>query len=501
MIIGIDVGTQSLKVAILDESLSIRGQGAVAYRPSHTRPGWAEQAPDLWLAALGPAIAAALKAAQVPPAEIKGIGVCGQLDGCIAVDQAGRALSPCIIWFDRRAGAEIVDVPADRVRNVCGQVLDPSHLAAKARWLKRHLHTEAPIARFHQPVSYVVEQLTGIAVIDHALASTSMLYALDERTYDPALLECFRISRAELPTPAAAEQCAGGLSRIGAELTGLKQGIPVAVGTGDDFATPLGGGLCIPGKVAVVLGTGEVVGALHPLALRDEQGLLETHAYPGGAFFIENPGWLSGGAVTWITDLLGGLDNAQFEALAASVPPGADGLCFIPALSGAMAPAWLPDMRGCFYGLTASHGRAHMARAVLEGCAFAMRDVVDRLAQMRVATDSLLLLGGGARSITWAQMRADLTGRPAEVPACVDSAPIGAAMLGLVAAGLAPDHASVARALPLKCRTLMPDPAKFAAYDTAYQLYRRLFDVLRPLPTGPASQSNAAHVGSIRSTH
>jgi xylulokinase len=501
MIIGIDVGTQSLKVAILDDTLSVRGQGAVAYKPSHARPGWAEQSPNLWLTALGPAIAAALKSAQVPPADIKGLGVCGQLDGCIAVDQAGRALSPCIIWFDRRAGAEILDVPAARVRAICGQVLDPSHLAAKARWLKRHLQADAPIARFHQPVSYVVEQLTGIAVIDHALASTSMLYALDERTYDPALLECFRISRAELPTPAPAEQCAGGLSRIGAELTGLPQGIPVAVGTGDDFATPLGGGLYIPGKVAVVLGTGEVVGALHPLALRDEQGMLETHAYPGGAFFIENPGWLSGGAVTWITDLLGGLDNAQFEALAASAPPGSDGLCFIPALSGAMAPAWLPDMRGCFYGLTASHGRAHMARAVLEGCAFAMRDVVDRLAQMRVATDSLLLLGGGARSATWAQMRADLTGRPAEVPACVDSAPVGAAMLGMVAADLAPDLASVARALPLKCRTLLPDSATSAAYETAYQLYRRLFEVLRPLPTGPASQSNAAHVGSLRSTH
>jgi len=501
MIIGIDVGTQSLKVAILDDSLVVRGQGAVAYRPSQTRPGWAEQSPDLWLAALGPAIAAALRAAAAQPADIKGVGVCGQLDGCIAVDRAGRALSPCIIWFDRRAGAEIADVPAERIRAVCGQVLDPTHLAAKARWLKRHLHTDQPIARFHQPVSYVVEQLTGVAVIDHALASTSMLYALDERTYDPALLECFRISRAELPTPAPAEQCAGGLSRVGAELTGLPQGIPVAVGTGDDFATPLGGGLCVPGRVAVVLGTGEVVGALHPVALRDERGMLETHAFPGGAFFIENPGWLSGGAVTWIADLLGGLDVVTFEALVASAPPGADGLCFIPALSGAMAPEWLPDMRGCFYGLTAAHGRAQMARAVLEGCAFAMRDVVDRLAEMRVATDSLLLLGGGARSATWAQMRADLVGRPAEIPSCVDSAPIGAAMLGMVAAGLAPDLASVARAMPQSSRLLQPDPAKADIYESAYQLYRRLFQALRPPPAGPASQSNATHVGSMRSTH
>jgi xylulokinase len=166
-----------------------------------------------------------------------------------------------------------------------------------------------------------------------------------------------------------------------------------------------------------------------------------------------------------------------------------------------MAPAWLPDMRGCFYGLTAAHGRAQMARAVLEGCAFAMRDVVDRLAEMRVATDSLLLLGGGARSATWAQMRADLTGRPAEIPACVDSAPVGAAMLGMVAAGLAPDLAAVARALPRALRRLEPDRAAGEAYETAYRLYRDLFEALRPLPAGPASRADAAQPGPLRSTH
>jgi xylulokinase len=351
-----------------------------------------------------------------------------------------------------------------------------------------------PIARFHQPVSYVVERLTGIAVIDYALASTSMVYALDQHGYDPMLLERFGLKAADLPEVAPAEQRAGGLSRAGAELTGLKQGIPVAVGTGDDFATPLGGGLCAPGQVAVVLGTGEVVGALHPMALRDEMGLLETHAYPGGAYFIENPGWLAGGAVTWIGDVLGGLDFAGLEALVATAPAGCDGLSFIPALTGAMAPEWLPEARGCFYGLTPAHGRAHLARGVLEGCAFAMRDVVDRLAAMQVATDSLLLLGGGARSAVWAQMRADLTGRPAEIPSCVDSAPIGAAMLGFVAAGLAPDLASVARALPRNHRTLAPDVGKAEIYHDAYRRYRHLFQSLRPLLADPAGARDAARI-------
>jgi len=485
MIIGIDVGTQSLKVAVLDDRLGIRGQGACAYRPSYPQPGWVEQAPELWLSALGPAIAAALREAAVAPADVGGIGICGQLDGCIAVDAKGEALAPCVIWMDRRAVAEVADIPARQVSRTGGLVLDPSHLAAKARWLKRHLRGAA-IARFHQPVSYVVERLTGAVVIDHALASTSMVYDLDARGYDQGLLDCFGIARSELPAIAPAESRAGGLSRAGAALTGLPEGIPVAVGTGDDFATPLGGGLCAPGQVAVVLGTGEVVGALHLQATRDELGLLETHAYPGGAYFIENPGWLSGGAVTWIGDMLGGLDFAAFEALVAGAPAGCDGLTFIPALTGAMAPEWLPEARGCFHGLTPAHGRGHLARAVLEGCAFAMRDVVDRLAQMRVATDSLLLLGGGARSAAWAQMRADVTGRPVTIPSCVDSAPVGAAMLGFVAAGRAIDLAGVAAALPRNHRMVTPDARKSAIYDAAYHRYRRLFEALRPLLPEPA---------------
>lgn len=481
MIIGADIGTQSLKVAVLDSDLRILGQSAQYYRPSYPKPGWVEQPPALWTGALGPAITEALKSAAAAPADIRAIGFCGQLDGCIAVDAEGEALSPCLTWMDRRATAEIADIPADLVHATCGLVLDPSHLAAKARWLTRHLGAPERIARFHQPVSYVVEQLTGVPVIDHALASTSMLYALDRRGYDPALLDRFGLSHAQLPQVAEAESRAGRLNRRGATLTGLPEGVPVAVGTGDDFGTPLGAGLNAPGKVAVVLGTGEVVGGLHPTALRDESGLLETHAYPGGAFFIENPGWLSGGAVAWLSQLLDVSDLAALNALAADVPPGAEGLSFLPALTGAMAPEWQPAARGCFYGMTPAHGRGHMVRALLEGCAFAMRDVVDRLDQMGVAAGTLMLIGGGAHSRLWAQIRADIVQRPVALPDCIDSAPVGAALLAAVAGGLARTLPEAVAALPDRHSEIEPDSRQAEAYDEAYGNYRRLFQALRPL--------------------
>jgi xylulokinase len=162
-------------------------------------------------------------------------------------------------------------------------------------------------------------------------------------------------------------------------------------------------------------------------------------------------------------------------------PPGAAGVIFLPALSGAMAPRWRPAVRGCFHGLTASHGRAHMARALLEGCAFAMRDVIDRLGTMGVRGDTILLLGGGARSRVWSQIRADVARRVAIVPRHVDTAPVGAAMLAAVASGAIADLADAASLVGGGGESFAPDPGRVAIYDGAYAAYRRLFDSLEPI--------------------
>lgn len=480
MILGIDVGTQSLKVVVLGPDLALLGQAATGYQPSFPRPGWAEQDPRLWEDALAPTIARALDAAGLKPDAVAALGIAGQLDGCIAVDHACRPLVPCLVWMDRRAAAELAGIDAEDLRRTTGVMLDATHMAAKIRWLARHLEGARP-ARYHQPVSYLVARLTGAHVFDHGHASTTMLYGLARGGFEPALLAAFGIDAAELPELAEAASLAGPLTAEGAVLTGLPAGLPVAVGTGDDFSTPLGGGLVAPGRFACVLGTAEVVGALHPAPLVDPGGLVETHGYPAGGYFIENPGWLSGGALAWLRETLGIESFAALDGLAAAVPPGAEGLTFLPALSGAMAPEWHAGARGCFYGLTPAHGPGHLARAVLEGCAFAMRDVAKRLVELGVALDSILLLGGGAKSDLWAGIRADLTGLPVERPAVADTSPLGAAMLAAVAAGLQPDLAACARLLGGGGATIAPDPGTRGAYDAAYGAYRRLFDSLRPL--------------------
>ena len=168
------------------------------------------------------------------------------------------------------------------------------------------------------------------------------------------------------------------------------------------------------------------MGALHDRPTIDRRGLVETHGYAGGRFFIENPGWLAGGALAWFVETFRLRDVGELDALGgdrAAPAPGASPSC--RRMSGAMAPEWIDAARGCFYGITAAHGSGHLARAVLEGCAFAMRDVLERLQEMEVAIGSILLLGGGARSRLWAQIRADLTGLPVAVPAVVDTSPLG----------------------------------------------------------------------------
>jgi xylulokinase len=486
MIVGVDVGSQSLKAVVLDDRLQVRGAGRSGYPVAFPRPGWAEQDVHRWEAALGPAIADALDAAGCAPGAVAALGIAGQLDGCVPVDGDGRPLGPCLIWMDRRADAALAVVRArlspEALRRRTGVNLDGTHMAAKMRWLLDHPPGGRAIAAFHQPVDYLVERLTGARAIDHGLASTTLVYDLAEGDFADDLLAAFGLRRELLPALRRGDEAAGGLSHVGSALTGLPQGMPVAVGTGDDFAAPLGGGVAEPGTVVNVLGTAEVVGALDPRPLIDSTGLVETHRFPGsGLYFIENPGWVSGGALEWLRGLLGIADVAAFDRLAAAAPAGSDGLVFLPALTGAMTPEWIAEARGCFYGLTPSHGPGHLARAVLEGTAYGLKDVTDRLRAMGVAVERVRLLGGGAKSALWARIRADATGLPVERARIADAAAVGAGMLAAVAGGRVADLAAAARLVGAVADTVAPDPANAAAYADSYDRYRRLFAALKPM--------------------
>lgn len=482
--LGLDVGTQSLKAVLWQPSGGPDGGKVLAeasrsYETAYARARWAEQDPRDWEQAIGGAISAALAKAGLDGSAIAGLGITGQLDGAIATSASGEALAPALIWQDKRSDCAL-PLSEARVQELTGQLVDPSHLAPKARWLQQRLAATPP-ARFHQPVSYLVERLTGRAVMDPALASTSLLFALAEQRWSEELGAAWGIELSRLPEVAPAGSMAGTLDARGAAITGLPPGLGVAVGTGDDFTSALGAGLTRPGRVMVTLGTAEVVGALHALPVIDRfdahahgaAPIVETHAYPTGDFFVENPGWTCGGAITWLRRLVGIHSDAELDALAAEVPPGAGGVTFFPALAGAMTPRWTADVGGAFTGLSSEHDRRHLARAVLEGTAFACRDVVERLAALGVSTERVLLSGGGSRSKLWTQLRADVLGRPHELAARDDSAAIAAAMLAAVAAGQLPLGELEAQAGAPRPGAEPGSTETREALDEAYRRYRR----------------------------
>ena len=478
-VVGVDIGTQSLKAIVASRELKIAGQASVGYGVTHPHPGWAEQDPMLWETALVRVIGEALRAAGVAPTQVTALAIAGQLDGCVAVGAAGQPISPCLIWMDRRAVKQVESLNGAALQRKTGIMADASHMGAKIAWLKQNGVVGARC--FHQPTSYLVSRLTGRHVFDHGLASTTMLYSLEARDYDADLLKQFGITRGELPEIADAHAVAGPLTEQGARLTGLPVGLPVAVGTGDDFSAPLGAGLAAPGRMVGILGTAEVVGALDRDPKIDMKGLVETHRFIDGSFFIENPGWLSGGVLTWFQNTFRVGSVAELNELAASAPAGSDGLLFIPALSGAMAPEWTASARGCFYGLTPAHGLGHMARAVLEGCAYAMRDVLLRLREMQVPVESILLSGGGARSALWSQIRADVCGLPVFISENTDTSPIGAAILAVVAGGLEPSIGSCSQWVGQTSACYQPVVAHIEIYRHAHARYRLLFESLKPL--------------------
>jgi xylulokinase len=461
LVAGIDLGTQSVKAVVCDEAMTVVGSHSVALTTAYPRPGWAEQDPRAWEAALERALAGAVGDRG---GEVAALAIAGQLDGCVAVDASGDPLHPALIWQDRRATAYVTAVELETT----GQVADASHMAPKIAWLRAH---GIRAARWHQPVSYLVARLTGADVMDPSHASTTMLYDLRTGAW---------LDDRELPSIAPATSIAGVLR---APLAGIAAGTPVAVGTGDDFSTPLGAGLVAPGPLAVTLGTAEVVGALSPAPVFDRPAaraaddpyrdlpspMVETHAYPTGACFIENPGWLSGGAVRWATRLLGLTSDQELDALAAAAP-SSEGVTFVPALAGAMTPAWNAAARASLHGLTAGHDRPHVARAILEGLAFACRDVATRLRSLGLAIPHALVLGGGSASAIWLQIRADALQLPHHVAARSDTSAIGAAMIASVAAGVHADLCRAAACAPPPRTIVTPR----ASLDDAYARYQIL---------------------------
>ncbi len=498
-VIGCDVGSQGTNAALYAADGTLEASAYETYPLSFPRPTWAEQDPDDWTAAVIRACRRLVQACPGGARAIRGLSFGSQLDGMAVVDAEGRPVRPAMIWMDRRAEDQAAALaermsPTDFYRAV-GANLDSSHAVFKALWV-RDEEPEAWARATHimPPGSYVLRAASGVLAVDHSNASSLALLDPRTREWSGAALDATGIDAAMLPALGGGPDVVGTVTAAFAEESGLDPSTVVAMGCGDEMAATLGAGVYAPGDVCDVVGTAEPVCAASAEPREDPTMLVECHPHADpDVWLLENPGFVSGGNLRWWRDQFApierdaeavGLGDAYdfLSTEAGHVPPGAEGLVFLPCMQGAMAPEWNGAARGVFYGLTLAHTRDHMTRAILEGSAFALRDILTAMRDAGLGVRQLTIVGGGAKGPLWRQIKADVTGLPVRVPVSVETTATGAAILAAVGAGV---HGSIADAVKafvaLRPEIHEPDPANAAAYDDAYGLYRSVYDALRPV--------------------
>ena len=488
-VIGADIGSQSVKALLLDPGGRCVRTAARPLRMTHPHDGWAEQDPHAWEQALAGSVRDLMDGGP-HPREVGALALSCQVDGVVATDGRLDPLRPAVIWLDRRAGRQAArleeELGRDAIFSATGLVPDATHGAPKMMWLYEHEADVVGRATALVPVAaYLLARLTGVLAQDPANASSTLLFDIARGEWHPGLCEASGVDPSLLPPVRPAHEVAGTLTARSAASLGLTTGTAVCVGTGDEHSASLAVGAVVPGVVADVTGTAEPVTAAAARPVFDPEQLVETHAHAvEGLYLVENPGFVSGGSTLWLAENVLHCTQSDVFDLAAQARPGSHGVLFLPALSGSMAPRWNSSMRGVFAGMGMNTGAPQLARAVLEGCAFALRDVVDRLDALGLAGGEVRIAGGGHRSALWCRIKADVLNRPVHRVLAEEATALGAAMIAGVAAGTFdgfPD--AVARAVELDPEPVLPSAGAVAAYADAYPRYRALFDhVEKALP-------------------
>ena len=487
-VLGCDVGSQGTKVILVSTTGEIITDAYAGYTIDYPHPLWAEQPVGRWLDGLALAIRSVLSKSAVKPQNVRALSLATQVDGVIPIDSNGQPLHSAIIWMDRRAVAQSDHIReklgAEQVFQDTGLNLDATHVAPKIRWLAEHepeIYEKS--AAFLLPGSYLAYHLTGELGVDYSNASSTLLLDVRTKTWSASLCEAFEVDVQKLAPLGAASQPLGKIRSAMAETLGLSDNTLVMMGCGDEHGACLGAGVTEPGVVGDIAGTAEPVCAASRELIFDATHLVETHCHADPELWLlENPGFVSGGNYRWFRDQFApGETYAALDAEAGRVPPGAEGLTFLPSLMGSTAPVWNEAARGTFAGFTLAHSRGHFVRALLEGSAYAVHDITSQMQRAGMELHELRVVGGGARSLLWNQMKADVTGLQVCVPEILETTALGAAFLALVGIGTYANLAEAAEHIVHIRQHIDPQPHTQALYARAYERFHQTYFALLPV--------------------
>jgi xylulokinase len=480
-VLGIDIGAGSLKACVVDGSGCELGSASVGYPTRSPHPGWSEQDPEDWWTALCDTVPRALSAAGVPAERVRAVSFSGGAHTAVLVDADGRVLRPAILWSDQRSGQEAGELQEQHGERILRTALNrpsPTWTLPQLMWLRRHEPRAASATRrVLIAKDWLRWRLSGAWHTDVTDAVGTMLWDHEAQRWSDWLCGLAGWDPATLPPVVSPAAVVGEVTVKAAASCGLAAGTPVVCGTSDTSAEAYGAGADVNGAGVLKLATAATVSIVGPTPHIHPTLINYPFAIPGLWYTISATNSCAS-AHRWLRDQFfmrpgddGSAVFADMDRIAGEVAPGSDGLLFHPYLLGERAPYWDPRLRADFIGMTMRHDRRHFVRALYEGIAFSLRDVLGQFQDQGLGLDEARIIGGGARSPLWRQIVADVLRLHVVLPEKADAS-FGAALLAGVGIGLFADERAAARLNRGQRDTHDPDPARADRYDALFELYR-----------------------------
>ena len=494
--IGIDLGTSAVKLLLMDASGAVLNTVSRSYPLSFPHPGWSEQDPRSWREAVLGGIPELLRGFDA--SAVAGIGAGGQMHGLVALDSDGDVIRPAILWNDGRTSAEVEylneTVGRAELSRRTANIAFAGFTAPKLLWLRRHEPENfARISKIMLPKDYINYILTGVHCTDFSDASGTLLLDVEHRRWSPEMLSLCGVSEAQLPRLYESYDCVGTLLPELADALGLPRTVRVCAGAGDNAAAAIGTGTVGGGACNISLGTSGTVFISGERFGVDPNNALHSFAHADGRWHLMGCMLSAASCNRWLMeDVFGSADYAAEQALIGSSRLGENGVYFLPYLMGERSPINDTDARGVFIGMTMDTKRADLTQAVLEGVAFAIRDMLSVARSLGLDIRRSMLCGGGARSPLWREILANVLGIELDIPVSEQGPGMGGAMLAMTACG---EYASVRECCAALVRVkerVLPTPELTEKYARRYEAFRRIYPALRDVFRDMAALENAS---------
>lgn len=495
--LGIDIGTSGTKTLAIDATGQILAEAMQTYPCYAPKPLWSEQDPDDWWKATVATVRKVMKQAKLKPADVKAIGLSGQMHGSVFLDKNDKVVRPAILWNDQRTAAECEEIE-QRVggrKKLIKLVANPAmtgFTAPKILWLRNHEPRKFDrTCKVLLPKDEIRRRLTGEYATEVSDASGMLLLDVAKRKWSRKLLSALELDIDLFGKCYESEDVTGTLTTDAAALLGLTTDCVVVGGAGDCAAGAVGNGIVNRGVLSTSIGTSGVMFVHSDEVKIDPEGRVHTFCHAvRGKWHMMGVNLSAGGSLQWFRNQLCQADIAKakrakreiYDILteeAQGVPAGSEGLFFLPYLSGERTPHADPDARGCFIGLTLAHTRGHMIRSIMEGVTYSMRDSLEIFDGLGVPVRQIRASGGGSRSPLWRQIQADLFGRKVVTINSEEGAAYGVALLAAVGAGAFKDIREACKATIRVVQETSPRRAAKRQHDRAFPIYQQLYRSLK----------------------